>query len=30
MLKLLVASAPEQFEYNLEDSCSHLEQVPGT
>ena len=28
MLKLFVASAPEQFKYNLEDSCSPLEQVP--
>ena len=28
MLKLLVVSAPDQFKYNLEDSCSPLEPVP--
>ena len=30
MLNLLVVSAPEQFNYNLEDSCSPLEQIPDT
>ena len=30
MLKLLVVSAPQQFEYNLEDNYSPLEQSPDT